>query len=373
MTGLFQSHFIRVFIMPGCVFQSVMVGGGYGTGRELVEYFTQYGMFGGMLAIGVAYIALAVVIAITFELARSFSAYDYRSLTRIFLGRFWPIFEFVIIVLLLLILAVLAAAAGKILMENFQLPYWAGLSFMLGIIGILTFYGRELITRILTLWSVILYGVFITFLVMVMNVGSEEILIAIDDGEIKPGWQISGFKYAMYNLAAAPLVLYVARAFNSRAEAMLSGVIAAAIALLPALMFHVAFFAAYPEIIKVDIPVYWMIRHFQLEGLLIIYTIMLFGTFIESGAGMLQGVNDRIDSFMQEKYGRTPGRHMHAFIAVSSIIVSALLSTWGIISLIAQGYGAIAWAYLVVFVVPLLTVGVYRLCRPLEKRSQVTP
>jgi uncharacterized membrane protein YkvI len=38
--GLFNPWIIRIYIVPRAVFQSVMIGGGYGTGREIVEHFT---------------------------------------------------------------------------------------------------------------------------------------------------------------------------------------------------------------------------------------------------------------------------------------------------------------------------------------------
>ena len=40
------STFKRLFL-PGLVFQSISVAGGYGTGRELAEFFLQYGPVGG--------------------------------------------------------------------------------------------------------------------------------------------------------------------------------------------------------------------------------------------------------------------------------------------------------------------------------------
>ena len=40
---------------------------------------------------------------------------------------------------------------------------------------------------------------------------------------------------------------------------------------------------------------------------------------------------------------------------------AVLLSTAGIVALVAQGYGTIAWGFLLFYVAPLLTVGVYRL------------
>lgn len=36
---VFRSPFFRKYLLPGLVFQSLTIGGGYGTGRELVEFF----------------------------------------------------------------------------------------------------------------------------------------------------------------------------------------------------------------------------------------------------------------------------------------------------------------------------------------------
>ncbi len=95
--------------------------------------------------------------------------------------------------------------------------------------------------------------------------------------------------------------------------------------------------------------------------LLIIYSVMLFGTFIETGAGMLQGINERIDAYLTEKRGTGLSGMAHAGIAVSAIMVSAILSLWGITSLIAEGYGTMAWGFFAVYVIPLLTIGLYRI------------
>ncbi len=63
-----------------------MVGGGYGTGREIIEYFTRFGAYGGLMALLISFVIMAIVIVATFELARLFSAYDYRSLMKVRLG-----------------------------------------------------------------------------------------------------------------------------------------------------------------------------------------------------------------------------------------------------------------------------------------------
>lgn len=362
MQGIFSSRFVRVYIVPGAVFQSVMIGGGYGTGREIVEFFTSFGFLGGLLGLCVAFLVLSLVLALTFELARSFRVYDYRNFFKLLLGRGWVAFEVLVILLFLLILAVLASAAGNILRDNFGIPYVAGLSVMLLVIGVLTFYGRELIAKVLTFWSLVLYIVFAAFFVAVLgSAGWEPIAEAVAGGEIVGGWLQSGFKYALYNLAVAPLLLYVTRSFETRGEAMTSGAAAGAIAIVPAFMFHTAFFVAYPEILAQALPVYWLISELGLTALLLLFSVVLFGTFIETGAGMLQGINERIDAWLAERRGQGLGRGAHAVLAVSAILVSALLSLWGITSLIAEGYGTIAWGFFAVYMVPLVTVGIYRI------------
>ncbi len=361
MPNILERRFFRAYIIPGAVFQSVMVGGGYGTGREIVEYFTSYGALGGLLGIGVAYLILASVLATTFEFSRRFSAYDYRSFFKRLLGPGWVAFEVLIILLFLLILAVLAAAAGNILRDNFDIPYAVGLLVMLGVVGVLTFFGQKFIEKALTFWSFFLYAVFIAFFVSVFNGEGVSITESFAKAELQSGWLRSGFTYALYNLAAAPLLLYVVRGIETRNEALCSGAIAGAIALVPAAIFHVAFITVWPEILNEAIPVYWMLVQMGMTVLMVLFSVMLFGTFIETGAGMLQGINDRIDGYLAEARNTSLSPLMRAVIAVSAILLSAGLSLFGITSLIAKGYGTMSWGFLVVYVIPLMTVGIYRM------------
>jgi uncharacterized membrane protein YkvI len=218
MKGIFTPRWIRIYIIPGAVFQSVMVGGGYGTGREIVEYFTRLGAWSGLLAFAVAFTVFAVVLALTFELSRLSRTYDYRSFFRVLLGRGWVLYEILVVLMFLLILAVLASAAGNILRDELRVPYFAGIAIMLLAIGLLNFYGRELIARVLTFWSVVLYAMIITFFVFVFVKAGDQLLGNLGSTAAADGWAASGFKYGVYNIAILPLLLYIARDFQSRPE-----------------------------------------------------------------------------------------------------------------------------------------------------------
>jgi uncharacterized membrane protein YkvI len=97
--------------------------------------------------------------------------------------------------------------------------------------------------------------------------------------------------------------------------------------------------------------------------LLVVYSIMLFGTFIETGAGLLQGINERLDAWLVEQRGTGLSSRAHATIAVSAIIVSSVLSLWGITNLIASGYGTMAWGFFFVYLVPIVTIGFWQIRR----------
>jgi uncharacterized membrane protein YkvI len=362
MPGILERPFFRVYIVPGAVFQSIMVGGGYGTGREVVEYFTSFGATGGLFAMA-AFAILSLVIATSFEFSRYLCAYDYRSFFKHLLGRGWIAFEVLMILLFLLILAVLGSASGNILRDNFGLPYVAGLSIMLAMIGVLTFYGRVLIEKALTFWSFFLYAVFIAFFVSIFSDEDTSLTSALEIVGTRDGWLSSGAKYALYNLAVVPLLLYVARGFESRTQALRSGVIAASIAMTPAVLFHLAFLTAWPDILDENIPAYWLMTRQGFTPLVAVFSVMLFGTFIETGAGMLQGINERIDGYLLERGSASLSPGARALIAVSAILVSAGLSSWGITNLIAKGYGMMAWGFLAVYVVPLMTFGVRRILK----------
>ena len=50
-------------------------------------------------------------------------------------------------------------------------------------------------------------------------------------------------------------------------------------------------------------------------------------------------------------------------VAVTLLVVGALLAQFGLIDLVARGYGTLTWVFLVVVLTPLLTLGGWKLVR----------
>src|SRR5204862_3242724 len=81
-----MNDFFKRYLTPGLAFVAAVIGGGYATGRELVEFFLPAGAAGGLLGMVVTMLVWSLVLAASFELARRARAFDYRSFFKLLLG-----------------------------------------------------------------------------------------------------------------------------------------------------------------------------------------------------------------------------------------------------------------------------------------------
>lgn len=358
-----DSSFFRKYLLPGFIFQSVVIAGGYGTAREIVEYFLKYGPLGGLLGmILITTVIWAILLALTFEFSRIFRAYDYRTFFQNLLGRFWFVFEILYFVLMLIVLAVIGSAAGVLLRENFGLPYLLGALIMLAAIGLLTFLGTTVIEAALSIWSFVLYSVYAIFLIVAFLKFGPLIQKNLASAAILPGWAKGGFKYALYNLGVIPAVLFCINHIKTRKDAFLSGFIGALIGIIPGILLYLAIVGHYPEILPEEVPAFYLLQKARIPLLLILFLIVLFGTLIETGTGFIHSVNQRIQSSLKAK-GKELPQWLRPIVATALLLCGFGISTFGLIDLIAKGYGTISWGFFLVYVIPLLTLGIYKIIK----------
>ncbi|MBO6504430.1 MAG: hypothetical protein JJ850_12450 [Kordiimonadaceae bacterium] len=346
--------FFRTYLLPGFVFQSVVIGGGYATGRELIEFFFASGPLGGVLGLLMSGLVFGLVLAAGFEFARVKAAYDYRSFCRALLGRAWVIYEIAFVALLLLILSIIASAAGELAASTFGIPSSIGTLVLLALTALLTFYGADLIKRVLAGWSFLLYGVYITLFGLVLAQFGDEIGTAFTSSAGSDSWVQSGILYAGYNLAILPTVLFAVKGQSSRCEALSSGMLAGVIAVAPAILFFVALMALYPEISTAAIPSAALMSALQMPVLGLVFQVVIFGTFVETGTALLHAVNERVNATLTEA-GHDMPRVTRPLIAISAIVIATVAGTqFGITALIAQGYNFLTIVFICVLVLPLL-------------------
>jgi len=354
----------RVYVVPAGVLQSLMIGGGYGTGREITEYFSRFGFSGGLLGLAVVAVCFAVLLILSFEFARLYHAYDYRRFFRALLGRGWIAFELMYLVMFSLVLAVVAAASASLVEEYLHWPGPVGIAILLLLVVLFAFYGRESVTRVLAYKALFLCAVFLTYFLVVLHRSSVLMGAQFSRHEILSGWAFAALRYTLYSSVVIPAMLFATTAIQTRRQAVISGMVCALVAVVPAALLHISFGAGYPQVLMHPIPLYWMVSSLNLPILTVTYLAVLFGSLFDVGIGFVQSVNERLDGRSLERHGRPITRTNRAAIASLCVVSSGALSQLGIMALIAQGYGTMAYGFLLFFVGPLLTIGVYRMARP---------
>jgi uncharacterized membrane protein YkvI len=351
-------------LLPGFAFNAFVIGGGYATGRELAEFFLPAGPWGGLLAIGFATALWSVICAVAFLFARRTASQDYRNFFRHLLGPGWMVFEVVYFGIIILILAVFGAVAGAIGTAMFGWPTIAGTLALVAGIAAVTAFGNESVERLFKYATLFLYAVYALFVLLVLTRYGDRIAAGFDGASGTDGWAIAGFTYASYNVLAAIAILPVLRHQTSDRDAVVSGLLAGPIAMIPALFFFVCMIGWYPAIGAEVLPSDFILRQIGLPLLHGAYQLMIFLAVLETGVSAVHAFNERTSNLLVERRGRglaTSGRlAIAATLLVGSIFVA---DRFGLVALIAKGYRASAWVVFAIFVLPLMTYGVWRLVR----------
>jgi len=352
----------RRYLLPGLVFQSMCIAGGYGTGRELVEFFLNYGPMGGYFGMIMATIVVSLVCMVAFELARITRTYDYRSFLRELLGPAWFVYELTYIITMLLVMAVLGSACGAIFTETFGLPAMTGTVVLLCSIALLAFFGSKVIEGVMSFWSFVLYALYGAIFLLSMKLFGPQIIETLKASGSEPGWLSSGIRYGAMQLGLLPAILFATVYIQRRKEAFIAGALTGPLLMIPAALFYAALVANYPDVLERPVPMNQILQALDSTILLYLFPIVLIGTFIETGTGMIHALNERIANAFAAS-GRELQKWLRPMIALAFIFVAILMSRWGIIDLIAVGYNLLASVFVLVVVVPVLTVGLWKVVR----------
>ena len=172
------SKFIRIILIPAAVFQSVIFGGAYGTGRETAEYISSNGPIGGMLSLALIALGFGVILSLSFELARTAKVYEYRGFLKLLIGRAWVLFEILFIIGLLICLAVNGSAAGSILSDRYGIPSILGIVLLFSAVIILNYFGRNILEKSMAICMLALLTVLLIFCVLTVSQSYDAIAAA---------------------------------------------------------------------------------------------------------------------------------------------------------------------------------------------------
>ena len=360
------------YMLPGIILQSVLIGGGYATGREIVEYGAKFGAFGWLSGLA-TFAGFALVSILSFELVRLYEVYDFKSFLKELIGPLYRIFDLVYLLFMVIIIAVMASATGAVVEEMLGLNYWYGVTAITVIVGILNFYGEKMIAYFETFGTVLLYVGYICFSVLVISHGEDNVsrVFAQADTSYVPDASVgaalwTGILYMAYNLVVFPASFFTVRMQTRRFHTVVSGIIAGLLMVIPWFLTYFAVMAFYPDKEILSSPVPWvaMMQADHAPGwLLLLFGVVMGWTLIETATGIIHAMLTRIDTGLTDSGKKPLTRTGRALLTLLTLTASVIFARVGIIDLIAKGYNMLAYAFIVLYLLPLVTVGIRKILK----------
>lgn len=381
--GLYQ------YLVPGFLFQSIIIGGGYGTGNEIAQYFGVHGLSMGVFGMIVTTVIWSVIAALTFEFCRVFKTYDYNSMIHKLLGRIGILYEVCYIILMFICLGVANATAGQLISDVTGLNKWVGVALLSFGIVLLVISKTGTFEKVLSFWSYVLYAVYTIFMITCIikfgpmiseafKAGGSELSESFTDsatgtavtysvgGSGLSGTIVDGLRYSFYNLGLIAAILYSVRNCTSRKHTTLCGLLIGVIGIVPAYLLLISMSGSLPEAVynstHAGTAISAIFSKLNMPWLFIMFEIVFFGTLIETGSATIKAVTDRIDNTMSAM-GKKESQARSLVIAVILTLIGVGISAFGLTGLISKGYGTICWGFLFVYVIPMLTIGIYKIAK----------
>jgi uncharacterized membrane protein YkvI len=364
-------------VLPAIVLQSVVIGGGYATGREVVAYGAKYGALGA-LAVAVIFVGFTLTSILVFEFARVCDAYDYKRFVRALVGPAWPLFDLLYLAMGTIVIAVMIAAAGRVAQRTLAIPAPVTTVAVVVFVTALAARGAGLVERFATLGTLVLYGGYSIFGLLVLSAVWPDVLTVFATGTTAyvprasvTAVAVDGVVYVGYNLAVYPAVLFTLARQETSRETIQSGVLAGVVMTLPFALTYLCLVGFYPTERVLSAPVPWlsMLDTVAGPGILALFGVVVGWTLIETSVGAIHALVDRIEGDVaRTDSGRFADQSglsgtQRAVLAGCVLTVAALGSRLGIVTLVAQGYAIMAYAFVALFAIPLCTVGVARIVR----------
>jgi uncharacterized membrane protein YkvI len=353
---------LKRILLPGIILQSVLIGGGYATGREIVEYGGKFGASGWISGLAI-FFGFSVISILSIEACRQWKVYDYKSLVKKLIGPGWIAYEIVYLLLAILIIAVMASAAGEILNSTLGFPRWIGVILIILLVGFLNYKGDEVIAKLETFGTIALFATYIIFAITVFSNKGSEIADTFSrwDTSYLPDapdlglllW--TGVLYVGYNLAVYPASFFTYKGIQSRRESILAGFASGLLMTVPWFLTYFAILAYYPDINVLAATVPWlkMLEPFH-PTLIIAFGIVVGWTLVETATGMIHAFISRVETEVLERKKIPLKKTTKAAISATALIAALVLSQVGIIDLVAKGYTIMAYAMIAVYGLPLL-------------------
>lgn len=304
------------------VYVGTVVGAGFATGREIVEFFSRFGFIGliGILMSGYIFIYHGAKLM---QISARIGAKSYQEFNLFLFGKFFgSAVNLLMLFMLLGVCAVMLSGAGAVFSEHLGISKNIGLLVTVCLSIIVMIVGIKGLFAVNTFVVPLMIG----FSLMLMFLSTQlpnfqEQLLFIP--YVEDGWKsvVAPFSYTALNLGLAQAVLVPVAAEIKNEETVKWGGIIGGVALTLILLSSHFTLVMLPNIEIYDIPMAVIMKNLA-PGLYWIFILVIYGEIFTSVIGNIFGLERQIKSYIS----------IHSLVIVAAIFMITFL-----ISLVEYG------------------------------------
>lgn len=345
---------MRKILKLASAFIGIIVGAGFASGQEILQYYTSFGLLGivgGIIATAL-FAFLGMVLMLIGSKTKTSSHKDaIYTISGPYLG---IVVDIILILTLFGVGVVMVAGAGSNLSQQFGLPYFIGTSLM----GILI-----LITGMLKVNKVVsVIGSITPFLILFIIIIAIYSLFTLDTSFTNldpiarevytplPNWIISTINYVSFNIGVgASMTLVMGGAEKNIKTATLGGLVGGLALGILIILSHLAIFSKIETVAADDMPMLSIVNNIS-PFLGSIMSIILFGMIFNTAISMFFSFTARFAEIGTRKF---------KVLLIIFLIIGYILSFIGFTDLVSQFYPFIG--YLGLVLIGTLIVAFFRI------------
>jgi uncharacterized membrane protein YkvI len=337
-------------------------GGGFASGRQLVEFYVQYGWYAAFMPL-VSQFITALVFYYTLQYTIIFKTYDYSTWANHFYRPYekvlGPLYGIRYVTGMFIVASVAIATAGSTLEKLLGMPYFFCAVITAIAVFLLTIFGADVVRKAANLFALfIVLGLIIIYSSNIIgNAGQIGAVIKAMPSP-KGFWPIfwKTLSYASYQAGVGSWVA-VADVIKTKEEAKRAAILGF---LANGIMLQLAAFGIlghYPDILPETVPTFYMLEHGVGDpALLTIASLLIVIGAFTTAVNVIFGVIKRFSALISK--GKPVSTTTNAITSAALIALSWGMSLVGLIKLVNVGYGYMGYTALPLTVVPILYWGI---------------
>lgn len=335
--------FNKEAIKIGFAYVGIVVGAGFSTGQEVMQFFSQYGLWAyvGVILSGLILGFIGRQVA---KIGSAFDATNHEStLTYLFGNGLGKVVDYLLVFFLFGISVTMIAGAGSTFEESFNIPTWLGSLIMVGIIFITLLMDFEKIVRalgVVTPFLIILVVIIAAYYLFNGDIGLNQVNDVVENDSpwlaILYGINYGGLAFAVGFSTVVAIGGDASGKLVSGAGALFGGVVYMVVLAL----INFALQSEYPAIKDASIPTLSLANSIH-PWIAIILSVIMLAVMYNTILGLMYSFASRFTEPYSKKY--------HIFIIVM-VLAAYVLSFVGFDGLVDKLYPIMGYVGLIVVI-----------------------